>query len=51
MFISKLKSPESRGNHSLTSKSRFKTAKIHEMRYVLEFRTRASRPFVSLIPG
>ena len=51
MFISKFGSPESRGNHSLTSKCRSKTAKIHELRYVLEFRTRASRPFVSLIPG
>ena len=51
MFISKLESSESRGNHSLTSKCRFKTAKVHELRYVLEFKTRASRVFVSLIPG
>ena len=35
MFISKSESPESRGNHSLTSKCRFKTAKIHELRYVV----------------
>ena len=29
MFISKLESLESRGNHSLTSKRGFKNAKIH----------------------
>ena len=51
MFISKLDSAEGRGNHSLTSKWRFKNPKIHELRYVLEFKTRASRVFVSLIPG
>ena len=31
MFISKLESPESRRNHSLTSKSRFKNPKIHQV--------------------
>ena len=36
MFISKLESPESRGNHSLTSKCRFKNPKIHELCYVLK---------------
>ena len=36
MFISKLESSESRGNHSLTSKCRFKTTKVHELRYVLQ---------------
>ena len=51
MFISKLESAESRGNHSLTSKCRFKTAKIHGLRQVLEFKTRASSVYVSLIPG
>ena len=40
MFISKLESLESRGNQLLTSKCRFKTAKIHELCYVLEFKTR-----------
>ena len=39
MFISKVESPESRGNQSLTSRCKFKTAKIHELRYVLEFKT------------
>ena len=41
MFISKLGCPEGRGNHSLTSKCRFKNPKLHELRYVLEFKTRA----------
>ena len=33
MFISKLESPESGENDSLTSKCRFKMARIHELRY------------------
>ena len=51
MFISKLKCQESRGNHSLTSKCRFKNPKIHELCYVLELKTRASYVLASLIPG
>ena len=39
MFISKLESPESRGNHSLTSKCRFKNNKIHELHYILKLKT------------
>ena len=42
MFISKSGSPESRGNHSLTSKCRFKNPKIHELHYLLEFKTRVN---------
>ena len=48
MFISKLESPESRGNHSLTSKCRFKNPQIHELCYVMEFKTRASSVLVSV---
>ena len=48
MFISKLESAESRENHSLTSKCRFKNLKIHELCYVMEFKTRASSVLVSL---
>ena len=51
MFISKLGCPEIGGNHPLTSKCRFKNAKIHELRYVMDLKTRASCVFVSLIPG
>ena len=52
MFISKLGCPEIKGNHPLTSKCRFKNLKIHDLPYVLEFKTRAScRVHVSLIPG
>ena len=51
MFISKLESPESKGNHSLTFKWRFKSPKIHELHYFLKLKTRASCVFVSLIPG
>ena len=40
MFISKLESLESRGNHSLTSKCRFKNPNIHELCYVLKLKTR-----------
>ena len=40
MFISKLESPKSRVNHSLTSKCRFKNPKIHELCYVLKLKTR-----------
>ena len=40
MLISKLESLESRGNHSLTSKCRFKNHKIHELYYVLKLKTR-----------
>ena len=35
MFISKLGYPERRGNHSLTSKCRFKNIKIHDLPYIL----------------
>ena len=45
MLISKLGCPESRENHSLTSKCIFKNLKI------LDFKTRASWVHVSLIPG
>ena len=38
MFISKLESPESRGNHSLTSKCIFRNPKIHELCYVLKLK-------------
>ena len=48
MFISKLRCPEMGGNHSLTSKCRFKNPKIHELRYVLELKTPASPVLVSL---
>ena len=51
MFISKLGCPECKENNSITSKFRFKTAKIHELCYVLELKTTASCIFVSLIPG
>ena len=39
MFISNLRSLERGGNNSLTSKSRLKNPKIHELRYVVEFKT------------
>ena len=39
MFISKLVCPQLRGNHSLTSKCRFKNHKIHDLHYVLDFKT------------
>ena len=39
LFVSKLGCKESRGNHSLTSKCRFKNLKIHQLRHVLEFQT------------
>ena len=48
MFISELGSLERRENHFLTSKCRFKNPKIHELRYVLELKTRASPVLVSL---
>ena len=51
MFISKLESPEGKGNHSLTSKCRFKNPKIHELYYFLKLKTRTGCVFVSLIPG
>ena len=51
IYIYELYCPESRRNHSLTSKCRFKTAKIHELHYVLELKTRGSCVSVSLIPG
>ena len=43
--------PERKENNSLTSKCRFKNPKIHELRYVLEFKIRASCVHVSFIPG
>ena len=48
MFISKLGCPGRRGNHSLTSKCRFKNLKIHDRRYVLDWKTRGSLVLVSL---
>ena len=51
MLNSKLGCPESRENHSLTSNCRFKNLKIHELHYVLEVKTCASRVHVSLIPA
>ena len=51
MFISNLGFPEHRRNLSISSKCRFKNAKIHELRYVMELKTRASCVLVSLIPG
>ena len=42
MFISNSGCPECRGNNSLTSKCRFENAKIHELCYVMELKTRAS---------
>ena len=51
MFISKLKSPESRGNHSLTSKCRFRNPIIPELHNVVRVKTLASCVFVSLILG
>ena len=36
VLISNLGCPESRGNHSLTSKCRFKNHKIHDLPYVVE---------------
>ena len=47
MFISKSESLESRGNHSLTSKCRFKNNKIHDLCYLLKLKTRrVSVPFL-----
>ena len=51
MFISKLGCLECRGNHLRTSQSRFKSPKINELSYVLEFKTNASPVLVSLLPG
>ena len=39
MLTSKLGCPERSGNHSLTSKCRFKNPEIHELCYVPEFKT------------
>ena len=39
MFISKLRCPERKEHNTLTSKCRFKTPKIHELCYVMEFKT------------
>ena len=38
MFISKLGCSEHRGNHSLTTKCRFKNLKIKDLPYVLYFK-------------
>ena len=51
MFIFKLGSLESGGNHSLASECRFKNPKIYDLHYFLKLKTRASCVFVSLIPG
>ena len=48
MFIFKLGCPQRRGNHSLTSKCRFKNPEIHDLRYVLDWKTRASLVLLSL---
>ena len=42
---------ERRGNHSLTSECRFKNPKIHDLPYVLDFKTRDSCVHLTLIPG
>ena len=47
MFISKLGCPERKENNSITSKFRFKTAKIHELCYVLELKP---QPVAILFP-
>ena len=49
MFISKIGCPESRGNHTLTSKCRFKNPKIDELHYSLEFKIRTRCVRVSLM--
>ena len=51
MFISRLGYPERKENNSLTSKCRLKIPEIRELRYVLEFKTRASCVHVFFIPG
>ena len=51
MFIFKLRCPERKENKSLTSKCRFKTPKINELCYVMEFKNRASSVLVSFIAG
>ena len=38
MFIFQLGCPESRGNHSLTSKCKFSNLKIQDLPYVLYFK-------------
>ena len=48
MVISKLGSPESKENHSLTSRRRFKNLKIHGPHYILGVKTCASCFHVSL---
>ena len=40
MFISKLGHPERKENNFLTSKYRFKTSKIHELCYLMEYKNR-----------
>ena len=51
MLTSKLGCPKSRENHSLTSKCRFKTPKIHELYYLKELKNGAGSVLVSFIPG
>ena len=51
MFITRSECSERRGNHSLTPKRRFKNPKIHDLAYVLDFKTRDSCVHLSLIPG
>ena len=43
MIISKFGCPERTGYYSLASKCRFKDLKIHELDYILQFKTCASR--------
>ena len=49
--ISKVGCPERKRDHSLTSKCIFKKPQDHELSYVLEFKTSASRVLFSLIAG
>ena len=51
MFISNLGCHAERGRNHSISQVQIKTPKIHELQYVLEFKTHASRVLVSLIAG
>ena len=48
MFIFKLRYQERQENNSLTSKCRYRTLRIHELCYLMEFKARASSVLVSL---
>ena len=45
MFICKLGCPKRRGNHSISSKCRFRNPKIHTLHYIIEFKIRTSGVF------